>query len=70
VKNLAELEKSVSNMYSHIEKNCPPADPSKLHTFCPAEKTGMKITHDQSQETLVRVVEGIDVQPHSQSTSL
>ncbi|XP_031202766.1 protocadherin-15 isoform X4 [Mastomys coucha] len=70
VKNLAELEKSVSNMYSHIEKNCPPADPSKLHTFCPAEKTDTKVTCDQSQEMLVRVVEGIDVQPHSQSTSL
>eukprot|EP00073_Rattus_norvegicus_P054841 XP_017457274.1 PREDICTED: protocadherin-15-like [Rattus norvegicus] len=70
VKNLAELEKSVSNMYSHIEKNCPPTELSKLHPFCPAEKTNMKITCDQSQETLVRVVEGIDVQTHSQSTSL
>ncbi|XP_036023760.1 protocadherin-15 isoform X3 [Onychomys torridus] len=70
VKNLAELEKSVSNMYSHIEKNCPPTDISKLHTFCPPGKTDLESTCDQSQETLVRVVEGIDVQLHSQSTSL
>ncbi|XP_040588004.1 protocadherin-15 isoform X5 [Mesocricetus auratus] len=70
VKNLAELEKSVSNMYSHIEKNCPPTDFSKLHTFCPPDKTDMETTCDQSQETLVRVVEGIDVQTHCQSTSL
>ncbi|XP_060225350.1 protocadherin-15 isoform X1 [Meriones unguiculatus] len=70
VTNLAALEKSVSNMYSHIEKNCPPAGLPNPHTLCPPKETDVEGTCDQSQGGLVRVVEGIDQQPHSQSTSL
>ncbi|XP_062959083.1 protocadherin-15 isoform X2 [Cynocephalus volans] len=49
VKNLAELEKSVANMYSQIEKNYRPTNISKLQTICPSE-INMEITSEQNQE--------------------
>uniref|UniRef100_A0A5F9C7P4 Protocadherin-15 n=1 Tax=Oryctolagus cuniculus TaxID=9986 RepID=A0A5F9C7P4_RABIT len=70
IKNLAELEKSVANMYSQIEKNYPPTNVSKLQTICPSEITHMENTCEQNQENLNDVVEGIEKQSHSQSTSL
>ncbi|XP_062071081.1 protocadherin-15 isoform X7 [Lepus europaeus] len=70
IKNLAELEKSVANMYSQIEKNYPPTNVSKLQTICPSEITHMENTREQNQENLNDVVEGIEKQSHSQSTSL
>jgi len=46
VKNLAELEKSVANMYSQIEKNNPPAQLSKLQMSCPSETTNTEMTSE------------------------
>lgn len=70
VKNLAELEKSVANMYSHIEKNCPPTHIPKLEISYPSEMTQMEITPGQSPENLHNIVEEFEQQSHSQSTSL
>ncbi|XP_023977065.1 protocadherin-15 isoform X8 [Physeter macrocephalus] len=70
IKNLAELEKSVANMYSQIEKNNPPAHLLKLQMSCPSETTNMEMTSEQNQENLHNIVEGIEKQTHSQSTSL
>ncbi|XP_065776051.1 protocadherin-15 isoform X6 [Muntiacus reevesi] len=70
IKNLAELEKSVANMYSQIEKNNPPAQLSKLQMSCPSETTNMEMTSEQNQENLHNIVEGIEKQSHSHSTSL
>uniref|UniRef100_A0A286Y1T5 Protocadherin-15 n=1 Tax=Cavia porcellus TaxID=10141 RepID=A0A286Y1T5_CAVPO len=70
VKNLAELEKSVSNMYSQIEKNYPPTNVSKLQSSYPSEITNMEIPSEQNQEDLNSVVERIGKQSQSQSTSL
>uniref|UniRef100_A0A8C4PP01 Protocadherin-15 n=1 Tax=Equus asinus asinus TaxID=83772 RepID=A0A8C4PP01_EQUAS len=70
IKNLAELEKSVANMYSRIEKNYPPTHISKLQTSCPSEVTNMEMASKQNQENLHNIVEGIEKQSHSQSTSL
>lgn len=70
IKNLAELEKSVANMYSQIEKNNPPAQLSKLQMSCPSETTNTEMTSEQNQENLHNVVEGIENQSHSHSTSL
>ncbi|XP_005698212.2 PREDICTED: protocadherin-15 isoform X6 [Capra hircus] len=70
IKNLAELEKSVANMYSQIEKNHPPAQLSKLQMSCPSETTNTEMTSEQNQENLHNVVEGIENQSHSHSTSL
>uniref|UniRef100_A0A8C3YUB5 Protocadherin-15 n=1 Tax=Catagonus wagneri TaxID=51154 RepID=A0A8C3YUB5_9CETA len=70
IKNLAKLEQSVANMYSQIEKNNPPAPLSKLQMSCPSETENMEITSEQNQEKLHNIVEGIEKQSHSQSTSL
>nr|XP_045363382.1 protocadherin-15 isoform X1 [Camelus bactrianus] len=70
IKNLAELEKSVANMYSQIEKNYPPAQLSKLQMSCPSETTNMEMTPEPNQENLHNIVGGIEKQSHSQSTSL
>ncbi|XP_008049314.1 protocadherin-15-like [Carlito syrichta] len=70
VKNLAELEKSVANMYSQIEKNYPRTSISELQSVCPSEVTNMEITSEQNQESLNNIVEGIENQSYSQSTSL
>ncbi|XP_023620049.1 protocadherin-15 isoform X5 [Myotis lucifugus] len=70
VKNLAELEKSVANMYSHIEKNYPPAHIPKLEINYPSEMTKMEITSGQNQENLHNIVEEFEKQSHTQSTSL
>lgn len=70
IKNLAELEKSVANMYSRIEKNYPPTHISKLQTSCPSEVTNMEMASKQNQENLHNIVEGIEKQSHGQSTSL
>nr|XP_039321113.1 protocadherin-15 isoform X9 [Saimiri boliviensis boliviensis] len=70
VKNLAELEKSVANMYSQIEKNYLRTNVSELQTLCPSEITNMEITSEQNQENLNNTVEGSENQSHSQSTSL
>uniref|UniRef100_A0A8C6G2F2 Protocadherin related 15 n=1 Tax=Moschus moschiferus TaxID=68415 RepID=A0A8C6G2F2_MOSMO len=70
IKNLAELEKSVANMYSQIEKNNPPAQLSKLQMSCPSETTNTEMTSEQNQENLHNIVEGIEKQSHSHSTSL
>uniref|UniRef100_A0A8B9Y0B1 Protocadherin related 15 n=1 Tax=Bos mutus grunniens TaxID=30521 RepID=A0A8B9Y0B1_BOSMU len=69
VKNLAELEKSVANMYSQIEKNNPPAQLSKLQMSCPSETTNTEMTSEQNQENLHNIVEGIEKQSHSHSTT-
>ncbi|XP_006144445.1 protocadherin-15 isoform X1 [Tupaia chinensis] len=69
IKNLAELEKSVANMYSQIEKNCTPTNVSKLQT-CPSEVTNMEVTSEQSLENLNNVVEVTEKQSHRQSTTL
>uniref|UniRef100_A0A3Q1M761 Protocadherin-15 n=1 Tax=Bos taurus TaxID=9913 RepID=A0A3Q1M761_BOVIN len=68
VKNLAELEKSVANMYSQIEKNNPPAQLSKLQMSCPSETTNTEMT-SENQENLHNIVEGIEKQSHSHSTT-
>ncbi|XP_059973720.1 protocadherin-15 isoform X6 [Mesoplodon densirostris] len=70
IKNLAELEKSVANMYRQIENNSPPAHLLKLQMSCPSETTNMEMTSEQNQENLHNIVEGIEKQTHSQSTSL
>uniref|UniRef100_A0A8C6BLD9 Protocadherin-15 n=1 Tax=Monodon monoceros TaxID=40151 RepID=A0A8C6BLD9_MONMO len=70
IKNLAELEKSVANMYSQIENNNPPAHLLKLQMSCLSETTNMEMTSEQNQENLHNIVEGIETQTHSQSTSL
>ncbi|XP_040110601.1 protocadherin-15 isoform X6 [Oryx dammah] len=70
IKNLAELEKSVANMYSQIEKNNPPAQLSKLQMSCPSETTNTEMTSEQNQENLHNIVEGIEKQSHSHSASL
>ncbi|EPQ13759.1 Protocadherin-15 [Myotis brandtii] len=70
VKNLAELEKSVANMYSHIEKNYPPAHIPKPEINYPSEMTKMEITSGQNQENLHNIVEEFEKQSHTQSTSL
>ena len=70
IKNLAELEQSVANMYSQIEKNNPPAQLSKLQMSCPSETTNTEMTSEQNQENLHNMVEGIEKQSHSHSTSL
>ncbi|XP_068817413.1 protocadherin-15 isoform X6 [Capricornis sumatraensis] len=69
IKNLAELEKSVAKMYSQIEKNNPPAQLSKLQMSCPSETTNTEMTSEQNQN-FHNVVEGIENQSHSHSTSL
>ncbi|XP_033622511.1 protocadherin-15 isoform X5 [Fukomys damarensis] len=69
IKNLAELEKSVSNMHNQIEKYYPPTNISKLQSICPSEITSMEITSEQNQEDLNKIVEGIGKHSHSQSTS-
>ncbi|XP_004681137.1 PREDICTED: protocadherin-15 [Condylura cristata] len=69
IKNLAELEKSVANMYSQIEKNYPPTHTSKPQTI-PSEITNMEMTSEQNQENLHNIVEGVEKQSQSQSTSL
>ncbi|XP_059890562.1 protocadherin-15 isoform X6 [Delphinus delphis] len=69
IKNLAELEKSVANMYSQIENN-PPAHLLKLQMSCLSETTNMEMTSEQNQENLHNIVEGIETQTHSQFTSL
>jgi protocadherin-15 len=68
IKNLAELEKSVSNMHSQIEKNYTHTNISILQTVCPSEKANVE-TSEQNQENLNNV-QGIEKQSHSQSTSL
>lgn len=70
VKNLAELEKSVANMYSHIEKNYPPTHIPKLEINYPSEMTKMEITSGHNQENLHNIVEEFEKQSHTQSTSL
>ncbi|XP_026967696.1 protocadherin-15 isoform X8 [Sagmatias obliquidens] len=70
IKNLAELEKSVANMYSQIENNNPPAHLLKLQMSCLSETTNMEMTSEQNQENLHNIVEGIETQTHSQFTSL
>uniref|UniRef100_A0A2K5RKJ7 Protocadherin-15 n=1 Tax=Cebus imitator TaxID=2715852 RepID=A0A2K5RKJ7_CEBIM len=70
VKNLADLEKSVANMYSQIEKNYLRTNVSELQTMCPSEITNMEITAEQNPENLNNIVEGTENQSHSQSTSL
>ncbi|XP_077655473.1 protocadherin-15 isoform X2 [Urocitellus parryii] len=70
IKNLAELEKSIANMYSQIQKNRPPTNISKLQTSCTSEITNMGITSEQNQENSNNTVEGIEKQSHSQSTAL
>ncbi|MBZ3873410.1 Protocadherin-15 [Sciurus carolinensis] len=70
IKNLAELEKSIANMYSQIQKNCPPTNISKLQTSCASEITNMEITSEQNQENSNNTVEGIEKQSPSQSTAL
>nr|KAF6322686.1 protocadherin related 15 [Pipistrellus kuhlii] len=70
VKNLAELEKSVANMYSHIEKSYPSTHIPKLEINYPSEMTKMEITSGQNQENLHNIVEECEKQSHTQSTSL
>uniref|UniRef100_A0A8C5LF44 Protocadherin 15 n=1 Tax=Jaculus jaculus TaxID=51337 RepID=A0A8C5LF44_JACJA len=70
VTNLAELEKTVSNMYRKTEKSYQPANTSKHQTVCPSEKTNMETTCEQTQEKLIKIVESTDNQSHSQTTSL
>uniref|UniRef100_A0A8C9IWP0 Protocadherin-15 n=1 Tax=Piliocolobus tephrosceles TaxID=591936 RepID=A0A8C9IWP0_9PRIM len=70
VKNLAELEKSVANMYSQIEKNYLRTNVSELQTMCPSEVTNMEITSEPNKENLNNIVEETEKQSHSQSTSL
>lgn len=70
VKNLAELEKSVANMYSHIEKSYPSTHTSKLEMNYPSEMSKTEITSGQNQENLHNIVEEFEKQPHTQSTSL
>ncbi|XP_012872525.1 PREDICTED: protocadherin-15 isoform X2 [Dipodomys ordii] len=70
IKNLAELEKSVSNMCSQIEKNYSLTKISKPPTDCPSEKANMETTSEQKQENLGSVFEGTETQCHSQSTAL
>ncbi|XP_054428745.1 protocadherin-15 isoform X2 [Pteronotus mesoamericanus] len=70
VKNLAELEKSVANMYSQIEKNYPPTHIPKLQVSYPSEITNMEMTSGQNQENLHNIVKEFEKQSHSQSTSL
>uniref|UniRef100_A0A2K5D6R5 Protocadherin-15 n=1 Tax=Aotus nancymaae TaxID=37293 RepID=A0A2K5D6R5_AOTNA len=71
VKNVAELEKSVANMYSQIEKNYLRTNVSELQPMCPSEITNMEITSSQqNQENLNNTVEGTENRSHSQSTSL
>ncbi|XP_054546647.1 protocadherin-15 isoform X2 [Talpa occidentalis] len=69
IKNLAELEKSVANMYSQIEKNYPPTHSSKPQTS-PSEIINMEMTSEQNRENLHNIVEEIEKQSQSQSTSL
>ncbi|XP_021551743.1 protocadherin-15 isoform X9 [Neomonachus schauinslandi] len=69
IKNLADLEKSVANMYSQIEKNFPPTHNSRLGSSCPPETESVEVTeHDQG--SLHSIVEGPENPPHSQSASL
>uniref|UniRef100_A0A452U2F8 Protocadherin related 15 n=1 Tax=Ursus maritimus TaxID=29073 RepID=A0A452U2F8_URSMA len=69
IKNLADLEKSVANMYSQIEKNFPPKHNSRLETSCPPEIETAEVTeHDQGN--LHNIFEGIENSSHSQSTAL
>ncbi|XP_048194743.1 protocadherin-15 isoform X4 [Perognathus longimembris pacificus] len=70
IKSLAELEKSVSNMCSQIEKNYSLTKISKPPTDCPSEKENMEMTSEQKQENLGSDFEGTETQPHSQSTAL
>ncbi|KAF0884332.1 PCD15 protein, partial [Crocuta crocuta] len=44
IKNLADLEKSVANMYSQIGKNFPPMHNSNLETSCPPETENVEMT--------------------------
>ncbi|KAF6110592.1 protocadherin related 15 [Phyllostomus discolor] len=70
VKNLAELEKSVANMYSQIEKNYPPTHIPKPQVSYPSEIIHMEMTSGRNQENLHNIVEEFEKQSHSQSTSL
>uniref|UniRef100_A0A8C2VS46 Protocadherin related 15 n=1 Tax=Chinchilla lanigera TaxID=34839 RepID=A0A8C2VS46_CHILA len=70
IKNLAELEKSVANMYSQIEKNYPPTNTSKLESTFPSDITNVKVPSEQNQEDLHSTVGVIGEQSHSQSTSV
>lgn len=69
IKNLADLEKSVANMYSQIEKNFPPTHNSRLETRCPPETENVEVT-ECDQGNLHSIVEGTENLPDSQSTSL
>ncbi|XP_045423997.1 protocadherin-15 isoform X3 [Lemur catta] len=70
IENLAELEKTVANMYSQIKKNYPLTNISELQTICPSEITNLEITSEKNQENSNVIDEGIEKQPHSQATSL
>ncbi|XP_043452068.1 protocadherin-15 isoform X2 [Prionailurus bengalensis] len=70
IRNVADLEKSVANMYSQIEKNFPPVHNSDLETSCPPETENVEMTSGQNQGNLHRIVEGTENRPHSESTSL
>ncbi|XP_040831724.1 protocadherin-15 isoform X2 [Ochotona curzoniae] len=70
IKNLAELEKTVARMYSHIERNYPPTNISKGLTICTSGRARVENTSDQKHEHLNDTVEGSEKQSHSQSTSL
>ncbi|XP_003783712.1 protocadherin-15 isoform X9 [Otolemur garnettii] len=70
IKNLAELEKSVANMYKQIEKNYPLTNISEHQTICPPEIINVEITPEQNRENLNDIDEGIEGQSYSQSTSL
>ncbi|XP_071071694.1 protocadherin-15-like [Dasypus novemcinctus] len=64
IKNLTEIEKSVANMYSQIEKNNPPTHSSKLQFTCSPKLTDMEITSEQTQENLNNIVQGSEKQSH------
>uniref|UniRef100_A0A8C0LS46 Protocadherin related 15 n=1 Tax=Canis lupus dingo TaxID=286419 RepID=A0A8C0LS46_CANLU len=70
IKNLADLEKSVANMYSQIEKNFPATHSWKLETSCPPERENVDVTSQQPQGNLHSFAEETENQSHSQSTSL
>ncbi|XP_047558286.1 protocadherin-15 isoform X2 [Lutra lutra] len=69
IKNLADLEKSVANMYSQIEKNFPPTHNSRLETRCSPETENVEVT-ECDLGNLHSIVEGTENPPDSQSTSL
>ncbi|XP_075391197.1 protocadherin-15 isoform X4 [Tenrec ecaudatus] len=70
IKNLAEIEKSVADMYSQIKKNYPPTDISKLQIVGPTELINMETPTEQNPENLNNMSEAHETQSHLQSTSL